>query len=145
MMPKLMELMPRPAAVIAGGVIWGLWHAPLTIAGHNFGVDYPGYPFVGIGFMCLMCTALNALLTLVTEKTKSIYPAAFIHSVNNNLNAAIWYSVFGSEEAIEKGLKLSPVETFVPMISVIAAVGIISFILLMKKDKPKEETLEKAA
>ena len=48
MMPKLTELMGRPAAVIVGGIIWGLWHAPATISGHNFGTDYDFFPWLGI-------------------------------------------------------------------------------------------------
>lgn len=145
MMPKLMELMPKPLAVLVGGILWGLWHAPLTVAGHNFGVDYPGYPFVGIGLMCLMCTAMNAFLTLLTEKTKSIYPAAFAHAVNNNLNYGIILSMFGSEAAAEKASELSAVDMFFPMIGTIAVVGIISFILLLRKDKPANEITEKQA
>lgn len=145
MMPKLMELMPKPAAVIAGGVIWGLWHAPLTVAGHNFGVDYPGYPFVGIGRMCLMCTALNAFLTLITEKTKSIYPAAFCHSVNNNLGLEIIFSIFGTEKAQEKMTEMSDVGTMLPYLAVLGLVGIASFVLLvMDKDK-KEAVRQKEA
>ncbi|MBO6300969.1 MAG: CPBP family intramembrane metalloprotease [Ruminiclostridium sp.] len=139
MMPKLMELMPKPAAVVTGGIIWGLWHAPLTVAGHNFGVDYPGYPFVGIVRMCLMCTLMNAFLTLLTEKTRSIYPAAFCHAVNNNLGMEVLYMIFGSETAVERLDTLSPIQTFIPLLSVLAAVGCISMILLMKKDKPRSD------
>lgn len=131
MMPKLTELMPKPAAVAVGGIIWGLWHAPLTVAGHNFGTDYPGYPFVGIGLMCVMCTVMNAFLTLITEKTGSVYPAAFAHAVNNNLNMSIWFAVFGSETATEKVSSLSSLEAFLPFICVLAVVGIASIILLL--------------
>ena len=146
MMPKLMELMPKPVAVIVGGIIWGLWHAPLTVAGHNFGVDYPGYPFAGIGMMCLMCTVMNAFMTLLTEKTKSIYPTTFVHAVNNNLNMGIMFSFFSNEEAVERLNGLSMTETFLPFIGTIGVVvGIVCIVLLAKKDKPKEETLEKAA
>lgn len=146
MMPKLMELMPKPVAVIVGGIIWGLWHAPLTVAGHNFGVDYPGYPFVGIGMMCLMCTVMNAFMTLLTEKTKSIYPTTFVHAVNNNLNMGVLFSLFSNEEAVERLNGLSMTETFLPFIGTIGVVvGIVCIVLLAKKDKPKEETLEKAA
>ena len=53
MMPKLIELVGMPKALIIGGIIWGLWHAPLTCVGHNFGMDYPGFPYVGIILMCL--------------------------------------------------------------------------------------------
>ena len=83
MMPKLIELMGMPKAIIFGGIIWGLWHAPLTCVGHNFGMDYPGFPYVGIVLMCLFCTALGTVLMYVTTKTNSIWPAAFMHAVNN--------------------------------------------------------------
>ena len=84
MMPKLIELVGMPKAIIIGGIIWGLWHAPLTCVGHNFGMDYPGFPYVGIVLMCLFCTALGTVLLYVTIKTNSIWPAAFMHAVNNS-------------------------------------------------------------
>ena len=133
MMPKLMELMPKPLAVFVGGIIWGLWHAPLTVAGHNFGVDYPGYPFVGIGLMCLMCVALNAFLTLLTEKTQSVYPAAFCHAVNNNLSWGGFMMMLGKEEALEKMQALPTIQSFFLYFCTVGVVGIISFVLLIKK------------
>ena len=145
MMPKLMELMPKPAAVIAGGVIWGLWHAPLTVAGHNFGVDYPGYPFVGIGLMCVMCTVLNAFLTLITEKTKSVYPAAFCHAVNNNLGFGVLFFLLGTEKAQEKMTEMSGVSTILPYIAILGAVGIASFVLLVRDKDKKEAARQKEA
>ena len=84
MMPKLIELIGMPKAIITGGIIWGLWHAPLTCVGHNYGMDYPGFPYVGIILMCLMCMALGTVLTYVTIKTGSIWPAAFMHAINNS-------------------------------------------------------------
>ena len=84
MMPKLIELIGMPKAIITGGIIWGLWHAPITCVGHNYGMDYPGFPYVGIILMCLMCMALGTVLTYVTIKTGSIWPAAFMHAINNS-------------------------------------------------------------
>ena len=89
MMPKLIELMGMPKAIIVGGIIWGLWHAPLTCVGHNFGMDYPGFPYVGIVLMCLFCTALGTVLMYVTIKTNSIWPAAFMHAVNNSVPSVL--------------------------------------------------------
>ena len=145
MMPKLLELMPKPAAVIVGGVIWGLWHAPLTVVGHNFGVDYPGYPFVGIGLMCLMCTFMNAFLTLFTEKTKSVYPAAFTHALNNNLGMGVMGSLFAGEKVTEVFGNTGTVETSLIYFAVLAVPGIISLVLFMKKDKRPETALKDAA
>lgn len=83
MMPKLFALMPKGAALIVGGIIWGLWHAPLTVIGHNFGTDYPGYPWLGVIFMCIFCILMGVLLTFVCEMSDSVWPAAILHAVNN--------------------------------------------------------------
>ncbi|MCR5597050.1 MAG: CPBP family intramembrane metalloprotease [Lachnospiraceae bacterium] len=83
MMPKMIRIFGRTKAFIAGGIVWGLWHAPLTCIGHNFGTDYPGYPYVGILKMCLMCILLGILLTILTEKSGSVWPAAIMHAVVN--------------------------------------------------------------
>jgi membrane protease YdiL (CAAX protease family) len=66
MMPKLINIMGRGKALLLGGIIWGLWHAPLTCIGHNFGTDYPGFPFVGIIKMCIFCTLMGIILTFLT-------------------------------------------------------------------------------
>ena len=135
MMPKLLQLMPKWAAVLLGGVIWGLWHAPLTIAGHNFGIDYPVYPFAGIGLMCLMCIFMNIFLTLLTEKTGSIYPASFYHMVNNNLGSTVLIMIVGSEALTNAVEKVSNIFMFLlTCLPLLLITGVLSFILLMKKE-----------
>lgn len=84
MMPKLMELISPSKAVLIGGTIWGLWHLPLICMGLNFGTDYPGFPFVGILLMTADCICAGCILTLLTVKTKSIWPAAVMHAYNNS-------------------------------------------------------------
>lgn len=135
MMPKLMELMPKPVAILVGGVIWGLWHAPLTISGHNFGTEYKLYPWLGILLMCLLCVLMNAFLTLLTERTKSIYPASFCHMINNNLSVGIMLTIFATPAALEKLADASSVTLFLMMLPTTAIIGIISMILLMRKKK----------
>ncbi len=83
MMPKLFSVMGRVPALITGGIIWGLWHAPLTCIGHNFGTDYPGFPYVGILKMYIFCTLVGVMLTVLTEKSGSVWPAAFMHAISN--------------------------------------------------------------
>ncbi|MCR5282976.1 MAG: CPBP family intramembrane metalloprotease [Lachnospiraceae bacterium] len=83
MMPKLFSVMGRVPALITGGIIWGLWHAPLTCIGHNFGTDYPGFPYVGILKMCIFCTLVGMMLTVLTEKSGSVWPAVFMHAISN--------------------------------------------------------------
>lgn len=132
--PKLNEIMSKPAAIVVGGIIWGLWHAPLTISGHNFGVDYPLYPWLGMFYMCVFCTLMNAFLTLLTERTKSIYPASFCHMINNNLSFGVLISIFASEKAVELLSETSQMSMFVMMLPMMAIIGGISFVLWMKKE-----------
>lgn len=87
--PKLKTVMNRPAAYIVCGIIWGVWHAPAIIDGLNFGKAYAGYPYVGILLMCLFCIGTGIIFTWLTEKTNSVYPAAFAHAVNNNATGLI--------------------------------------------------------
>lgn len=82
--PKLKTVMNRPAAYIVCGIIWGVWHTPAIIDRLNFGKDYIGYPYMGVLLMCLFCISVGIIFTWLTEKTNSVYPAAFAHAVNNN-------------------------------------------------------------
>lgn len=93
MMPKLIKLVGTPKALIIGGIIWGLWHAPLTCIGHNFGTDYPGFPYVGILIMCIDCTLSGIMFTYITIKTNSVWPAAIMHAVNNGNPSILKYFV----------------------------------------------------
>ncbi len=136
MMPKLMELMPKPAAVITGGVIWGLWHAPLTVSGHNFGTDYPGFPFLGIACMCGLCVISNAFFTLLTERTESIYPASIAHMVNNNCSPAMVMTLIVSENAMEKMSEIPSIKLFGCELAILSITGVVSLLLLIRRRKP---------
>lgn len=134
LMPKLIEVMGKPAAVIVGGMIWGLWHAPLTLSGHNFGTDYRFYPWLGILIMCVMCILMNAFLTLLTERTKSVYPASLCHMINNNLGGSIFVAMFGSEALAAKTAELSSVSvTLAAYLPILSVTAVVSFVLLLKR------------
>jgi membrane protease YdiL (CAAX protease family) len=83
MMPKLLKLMPKWAAVLLGGVIWGLWHAPIIAMGHNYGMDYAGFPIAGILVMMLTCTAFGSWLAVLRLRTGSVWPCALAHGAFN--------------------------------------------------------------
>lgn len=91
MMPKMIKLWGMKKAVIVGGILWGVWHWPLTYVGHNFGRDYFGYPITGFGAMCVMCVFMGMILTFVTCKSESIWPAVFLHAVNNASPSILQY------------------------------------------------------
>lgn len=91
LLPKMKEKFSTIPLLLISGVIWGLWHAPLTIVGHNYGVGYPGFPFTGILAMCLFCTVMGVFLSYVSLKTKSCIPAVLGHGAVNSFAAIGMY------------------------------------------------------
>ncbi len=85
--PRLLEATTPQKALIISGTIWGLWHAPLIAMGHNYGVEYPGYPVVGIVVMTLTCVCFGALLCFISFKSKSVILTAISHGVFNGVAA----------------------------------------------------------
>ena len=101
LLPKMNKLLPTVPTLLITGVIWGLWHAPLTIIGHNYGMDYPGYPFAGIAMMCLFCMTLGIFMSYVTLKTGSCIPAILAHGAVNGIAAiGIYFTVDGGNPFI---------------------------------------------
>lgn len=87
LLPKMAEKLPAVPMLLVNGVIWGLWHAPLTAIGHNYGVDYPGFPFTGIAAMCGFCIVMGIFLSYVAMKTRSCIPAVLGHGAINSIAA----------------------------------------------------------
>lgn len=96
LVPKLLKRFRVLPTMIISGVIWGLWHLPLTIMGHNYGLGYVGYPILGILAMCWMCCCLGVFFSYLTLRTGSCIPAAIAHAIFNGLaSASIVFSVTG--------------------------------------------------
>ncbi|MBQ4057616.1 MAG: CPBP family intramembrane metalloprotease [Lachnospiraceae bacterium] len=85
LLPKMSEKLPLIPMLLVNGVIWGLWHAPITALGHNYGVGYPGFPFTGIAAMCVFCIVIGAFLSYVSLKTQSCIPAVLGHGAINSI------------------------------------------------------------
>ena len=85
--PKLEKLMPSTLAIFINGVIWGLWHAPLIAKGYNFVKEV--HPALAITMMCVSCVVMSYILTWLTKRTGSVYPAAIYHIVLDVFNSAI--------------------------------------------------------
>ena len=78
LLPQLTPLGQWKAMLISG-TIWGVWHAPAIVQGHN----YPGYPVLGIFMMVVFCVLLGIILSWLYLNTKSPWVAALGHgSVN---------------------------------------------------------------
>ena len=78
LLPRLLPLGQWKAMLISG-VIWGVWHAPAIMQGHN----YPGYPVLGVFMMIVFCVLLGTIISWLYLNTNSPWVAALIHgSVN---------------------------------------------------------------
>jgi membrane protease YdiL (CAAX protease family) len=67
----------RSSTVI--GIVWGFWHAPLIVLGHN----YPQHPWVGVFMMTVMTVLLSPILSYVTLRANSVLAAAIFHGTFN--------------------------------------------------------------
>lgn len=101
LLPKLLESYKIVPTIILMSVIWGLWHLPLTLLGHNYGMNYVGYPFLGVLAMCWFCFVVGTFLSLVTLKTGTCLPAALAHGcVNGCASAGVLFTVSGGNALV---------------------------------------------
>jgi len=84
LLPKLMPL-GSLRAILLSGVIWGVWHAPIIAMGHNYGLEYSGYPWTGILAMVVFTISCGIFLSWVTLRGGSIWPAVIGHAAVNGI------------------------------------------------------------
>jgi membrane protease YdiL (CAAX protease family) len=65
------------------GLVWGIWHLPVILMGHN----YPNHPCLGIIMMCFFTIAVSPLFAYVRIKTKSILGSCMLHGMINATGA----------------------------------------------------------
>ena len=90
------------------GFIWGIWHAPLILMGHN----YPGYEIPGVFMMTFWCILLSPLFSYVTIKANNVIAAAIFH---------------GSINAVA-GLAIMPITGAIPLLT--GVMGLAGFLVL---------------
>ena len=66
-------------AALIIGFIWGIWHSPIILMGHN----YPQHPQLGVLMMTVWCILLSPLFLYITIKSKSVIAAAIMHGTLN--------------------------------------------------------------
>lgn len=80
----LMELFKGQGFIrtsVVTGAIWGLWHAPIILNGHN----YPQHPVAGVFMMALMCILFTPILLYFRQKSGSVIVAAIMHGTFNGV------------------------------------------------------------
>ncbi|HIT74426.1 MAG TPA: CPBP family intramembrane metalloprotease [Candidatus Avipropionibacterium avicola] len=86
--PALMARTPKVVALVIGGVVWGLWHAPVILLGYNY-----GHPVLGLPLMCGFTTVYGALLAWLRMRSGSVWPAVVAHAVMNAFTSAVLMSL----------------------------------------------------
>jgi len=76
------------------GVLWGLWHAPLILQGHN----YPEHPVLGVVLMVGMCVGLSAPMAELRARTDSVLSAAVFHGTFNAVASFPLLFVVGGDD-----------------------------------------------
>ena len=61
------------------GIVWGIWHFPLILLGHN----YPQHSVAGVFMMVVFCVLASFVELYFVLKAKSVYPAAIFHGTIN--------------------------------------------------------------
>jgi uncharacterized protein len=78
LLPRLMYL-GKWRAILLSNVIWGVWHAPAILQGHN----YPETPVLGVFLMIGFCLLIGIFLSWVYLATRSPWAPALGHGAIN--------------------------------------------------------------
>ena len=76
------------------GIVWGLWHFPLIMMGHN----YPNEPCWGVLLMVVMCILLGIIELYFVLKSKSMVVAAIMHGTFNAVAGVVIYFTLGGND-----------------------------------------------
>lgn len=85
------------------GVVWGIWHFPLILLGHN----YPQHNVIGVFMMVICCVLLSFIETYFVLKAKSVYPAAIFHGTINAVAGLNVILIKGGNDLINGAAGLS--------------------------------------
>ncbi|MBM3137913.1 MAG: CPBP family intramembrane metalloprotease [Chloroflexi bacterium] len=92
LLPKLRSLGDRKALILSG-LIWGVWHWPVIAMGHNYGLDYPGFPWLGLLAMVWFCVSGGVFIGWLALKSESVWPAVIAHGALNGIAAISMFFV----------------------------------------------------
>jgi len=77
----------RKKSLIISGVIWGVWHWPVIMMGHNYGLDYPGFPWFGMLAMVWFTLSAGIIFGWLALRSESVWPAVIAHGALNGIAA----------------------------------------------------------
>ena len=87
-LPRIMSVCGFWKKSLVIGIIWGFWHMPLILMGHN----YPDHPVVGAFMMVLFCVAVTPIFLYIREKSGSTIAVAIAHgTLNGSTGISVMY------------------------------------------------------
>ncbi len=130
LLPKLLPLGERKAYLYSV-LIWGVWHFPVILMGYNYGLEYPGAPWLGALLFIWVAFITGTFFGWATLRAKNLWPAIIGHAVlNGTASAALLFT------SVETSPLLGPL-----VVGVIGSSGfalVTGWIFLRAKDAPAE-------
>lgn len=78
------------------GLVWGIWHAPLIMMGHN----YPDHPMAGVAMMIIFCILISPFFTFVALRSGSTIAVAVLHGSFNALSGVAVLLLKGGNDLV---------------------------------------------
>lgn len=92
LLPKAVTLLgSRVKASLCCGAVWSVWRLPLLFDGYYYGWGYPGAPFWGVALGLVFGFLLGFVLSYLTLRGQSVWPAALAFSGTVAMAAAPVY------------------------------------------------------
>ncbi|MDR8413906.1 CPBP family intramembrane metalloprotease [Nonomuraea sp. 3-1Str] len=85
LVPRLVAARGPVAGLILSGVVWGLWHAPLTLLGYNYARLGPWAALYFVGF----CVAAGVVFGWLRLRSGSVWPAVVAHGSVNAVTGVV--------------------------------------------------------
>lgn len=108
---------------ILTGIVWGAWHTPIILLGHNF----PSYPFLGILMMVGLCIPMSYLFAWSRLMGRSVLAPGILHGCFNAIAMTIVMLITNHHELIGGAVGL------------LSAMSIYAVYLIFKKIYHKKE------
>lgn len=122
-------------ACLFTGVVWGIWHFPFILMGHN----YPDHRVAGVFMMVLFCLAVSPVELYLVLKSRSMFPAAIFHGTINAFAGAATAFVSGGSDILNGLVGLSGILVFI-----VLTLSIFVFDRFISKDLIMSKTLEES-
>lgn len=108
---------------IMTGIVWGAWHAPIILLGHN----YPSYPIIGILMMVVLCISMSYLFAWSRLIGRSVLAPGILHGCFNAIALTMVMLIYNNHELIGGAVGL------------LSALSIFMVYLILKKIYQKNE------